>query len=166
MSHSTHGFTLIEILITIVIIAVILGIGTVGYNNYTKRQVLIQEGLKLKDALRNAQTNASSGAKPISVSCTELVGYEVDFTVNSYSVKPKCNPDQPNVLVATTTINPQLLFNPVPPALLFQVLDRGVQTTAIKTASDSAMIVIGQNGGNSTYTLTVASDGSVTALGL
>ncbi len=151
------GFTLIELLISIVILSIVMSITAVGYNNYTKRQVLIQEALTLKDALRNAQTQASAGEKPLNIACTRLTGYQVSFQANSYRVEAVCDPDVTTPVVATS-LNNQLYFTPVPSPILFRVLNRGVDTPAT--------ITIGTISGNFTYVISVTQQGEVVDQGL
>ena len=164
--NNSHGYTLFEILIVMAILGVILGIGAINYNSYTKKQVITQEGLTLKDALRNAATNASSGQKPVGITCTHLLGYQVSFTANTYSTQAMCDPDAPDAPTHTVTLNPLISFNPVPASILFRVLNRGVITSPIHTASQSASLTLTSVDNSRSFLMSIGSDGSVSIIGL
>lgn len=154
----TIGFTLIELLVSMGILAVVMAISAVGYNNYTKKQTLVQAGLTLKNALRNVATAASSGEKPVGITCDRLLGYEISFTSSSYTVVPKCSPDAPTIPPVTTTLSPLLVFNPVPNPILFQVLNRGVGNPVVIN-----LVTIFST---AKYVMTVSSQGEITSEGL
>src|SRR3990167_7241242 len=81
------GFTLIEILVSISVISILLGITYAGYSAFDKRQKLISAGQTLKNILRDAQSRAYNGEVDCSVcycpnsqSNPQFSGWNVDFT--------------------------------------------------------------------------------------
>lgn len=77
---SKSGYTLIEILVVIALIAILSALGFSGYISYSRRQTLVQTGSEVKQTIERAKFNAASSVKP--QTCTDsLVGYS--FTINS-----------------------------------------------------------------------------------
>lgn len=166
------GFTFIEIMVTTAI-AIFLFTGVISaYNTFTESSRLRQAALNLKNDLRAAQNKAISGEKPINlralgVTCDELVGYQITFInelqangamLGKYTVKAKCNPDQPQASETTFTLPQSVSFDTVPDPLVFRVLTRGVDTnTDIKITLKS---------GGKTYLLTVSPQGDITDGGI
>lgn len=75
VSAQQRGFTLIELMITIVISMLILSGGIAAYFNFNDRQVLLGAGKQVQTSLRGAQTKARVGDRP--AGCPKLVGYSV-----------------------------------------------------------------------------------------
>lgn len=69
------GFSLIEMLVVVSIIAVIAGGGIAAYINLNDRQVTLNTGLELQNFLRDAQKKARVQDRP--ASCDHLTGYSV-----------------------------------------------------------------------------------------
>jgi len=119
-----RGFTIIELLITISILGLLLTIGLVYYQDFNRRQAVVQAAKELKNNLRLAQSMALSGEKPTGCSGT-LEGYRVDFVVDSYSLSAICDgaPIEPKSYSFMAGINKVS----GPDAILFKVLARGVE---------------------------------------
>jgi len=81
------GFTLIELMVTISIIAILAGLGTARYINFNKTQTLKSVANDLKNNLRLAQNKALVQEKP--GGCVNFEGYRVNTT--SYSLVALCN---------------------------------------------------------------------------
>ncbi len=133
-SKAPNGFTLIELLVSVAIIIVMTGGVIVNYNTYNDSQRTRSAVLTVKNNLRYAQGRAYNGEKPTS-GCTQLKGYQVDFTATTYSVQAYCTEG----LAGTAQdylLDSGISFFPVPPAITFGVLSRGIDT-------DTAIIAIG-----------------------
>lgn len=84
-----RGFTLVELLVSISIAAILFTIGYASFTKFNRRQILDQAAAELKSNLRMAQQKASSGEK--SADCAApLEGWFASFTTNSYSIYGLC----------------------------------------------------------------------------
>ena len=74
-----RGFTLIELIITITIMMLLLGIGVAAYINLNNRSLLLNSGHQLQLLMRSAQKAARVGEKPSASgdTCNHLLSYEV-----------------------------------------------------------------------------------------
>lgn len=63
-TYLQKGLTLIEILVSVVILTTVIGIGVAGYNNFNENQKVKQAALTVKNNLRFAQEKANSAIKP------------------------------------------------------------------------------------------------------
>lgn len=83
------GFTLIEILVTVVISGVLFGVGIAAFRGIGARQNLKQAGGEFISNLRLIQEKTLSSQKP--GGCNVLLGYEVSyFDGNTYLIQPIC----------------------------------------------------------------------------
>lgn len=125
-----QGFTLIEMIISITIMMLLLGVTIVGYTSYNDKQKVKQAASALKSDLRMAHTNATSGKKPLSCASQEtFVGYEIVFMSSSYSMTPRCSDSGLiNSEKNTITLPLGVLFNPIPSSFTYYSFTRGVST--------------------------------------
>jgi len=152
--HS-EGFTLIELMVAITIMGVLMGATVVRYATYNDKQLVKQAALTLKSDLQMARTNAISGNKPIVCNAAPggvlevFLGYQVSFTVSSYTITPKCSvtvsPVSENILVS---LPEGITFSPIPsPAsYIYLPLTKGI------TAAPSQVIL---TNGTDSVTLTI-----------
>jgi prepilin-type N-terminal cleavage/methylation domain-containing protein len=130
MKRDCPGFTLIELLVVTGLMAILFSVFYASYTSFNRRQILEQAALDLKSNLRLAQNKALSGEKPTGtgVVCNVLDGYQVSFSSREYKIKPKCDGDVLENPSSTSTfpLPSTLMFNPVPPVILFRVLGLGV----------------------------------------
>lgn len=144
----TIGFTLIEILVTSAIIALLAGVGLAAYLDFNDRQILDTTANELKNNLRQARGWAMAGRKM--GNCTgDLIGYQVSFLSGfQYQVKALC----PNeVLVNTFSYSNKVTINPSSSSFLFQALTGEtdqIQTININLSlgSRTKQLTIGTNG--------------------
>ncbi|MBI2590672.1 MAG: prepilin-type N-terminal cleavage/methylation domain-containing protein [Candidatus Blackburnbacteria bacterium] len=87
-SQPRTGFTLIEILVGLTIMAVLFGVGYASYREFARRQTLNTAFDRIKNGLSLAQQLALVGDKPSG--CQRLNGYKVDFTSGSFTVSADC----------------------------------------------------------------------------
>jgi prepilin-type N-terminal cleavage/methylation domain-containing protein len=151
--RAQSGFTLIELVITISIVMMMIVGATASYGNFNNINTLKQAALTLKNNLRFAQANASSGNKP-TVGCTKLSSYQVSFTGSSYRIQPYCDPEGavgPNI---TTVTLPRGITIPSPPsAILFYILSKGTNIPGT-----TSIVLSGITG---TYQIDVTQSGNV-----
>jgi Tfp pilus assembly protein FimT len=125
----------------------LLTIGYAYYQNFNRRQIVVQAAKDLKNNLRLAQSKALAGEKPTGCS-TSLQGYRVTFSSGSYSIAAICggtpgSESYPFVGV-TKTVGPN--------SLLFKVLSRGVENpgtitlTSIYDSSYKIKVTVNEGG--------------------
>src|SRR3990167_8939591 len=73
MKHRS-GFTIIELVVTISVIGILLGLSYSQYANFTQRQKLITAGQTLKNILRDVESRSFNGEVDCSVcNCTDPI---------------------------------------------------------------------------------------------
>lgn len=150
----SSGFTLIELIVSMAILLLLIGGLLASYNSYSQNQEVKQSALTLKANLRLAQIWSLSALKPTS-GCTQLVGYTVSFTTNTYSMQAQCAPEGltgPTTIVTLPTI---LVFSPIPQQATFGVLTQGL----IAPASAVTLTI---SGFNKNYQLVLSPSGDIT----
>ena len=125
-----RGFTLIELMVVISIIALLVGLSIAGYSNFNKTQTLQAAAKDLKNNLRLAQNKALAQEKP--TTCTCLSGYQVMIGPSSYQMqafcgldpKAPCGPTQTFSVPTSVTLSPSL-------TVYFYVLGGGAEPATI-----------------------------------
>ncbi|MDP1722705.1 MAG: type II secretion system protein [Candidatus Gottesmanbacteria bacterium] len=149
-----NGFTLIELLVSVAIVMLITGGVIVNYNTYNDAQKTRSAVLTVKNNLRLAQSRAYNGDKPGN-GCTQLLGYRVSFTSNTYAIQAQCS-DGPAGSAQTYTLESGNTFSPVPADMLFRVLTQGADsdvTVTIVGASQTLRFTVMKSGDMSEVTL-------------
>jgi prepilin-type N-terminal cleavage/methylation domain-containing protein len=152
-NRSVYGFSLIELLVVVAIMAVILGSSIAGYNQFNETQKLKQAALTLKNNLRYAQEKALSSSKPEGITdCGTFVGYRMTVTgagALSYSMNAVCN-NGSEITGPTGIYNlPQNVSFGNSAQILFQPLTKGVSGATgvvLKLDSASVMVNVAPNG--------------------
>jgi len=126
------GFTLIELMVVVSLIAIMFSIGLASYNTFNRNQILQQAAEETRSNLRLAQNYALVGQKPAGCAGLTLKGYNFVTTVHTYSINAVCSDDSisgPIKTVDLSSKNISISVNPNPPAtIVFLVLARGVDT--------------------------------------
>ncbi len=154
------GYTLIELLVGLTIIAIVFSIGFSGYRDFSRRQAVAGVAKSIQSDLRNAQQLALTGQKPTvnylnaPVTCTRLSGYSFSrISAQNYQILANCdNLAQPvaikNIVLSTDT---SLTGSPVN-TVKFKVLGQGTDLSApltftlTHTAGTSSTITVGIGG--------------------
>jgi prepilin-type N-terminal cleavage/methylation domain-containing protein len=152
-----QGFTLIEIVVTILISLVITSGLVINYNDFNSTQVLKQAALTLKNDLRFLQSKAANGEKPSP--CVSLTGWTITFASASYSYQANCD----GSLVGNKTdilFSPAISLSPipVPNSVTFNVLTRGTDLPA------PVSVIL--NTRNKRYTLQISPSGDISDIGI
>ncbi|MEK7163794.1 MAG: prepilin-type N-terminal cleavage/methylation domain-containing protein [Patescibacteria group bacterium] len=84
---SRPGFSLIEILVSITILAIMSTVGIASYRNTARNQALLADVDQIIQVLNIAKTNVSSGKK---ISCGNLAAWQVSFLGSSYKLQEVC----------------------------------------------------------------------------
>ncbi len=129
-----HGFTLIEMVVSLALMGLLLGGSIVGYRKFNDRQLVIQSGKEFVSVLRLAQKRASVGDKPDVTGCDsgeKLDGYRVAATqdTNTFTLAPLCNGSQVAAALTTYTLPTGVVFKQNTD-VRFLVLSRGVELTS------------------------------------
>lgn len=146
-----RGFTLIELVVTVAIMAILSGMSVVGYNKFNESQTVNQAANNLASDLRLAQQNALSGNKPTGCS-GDLHGWKVVIASPSYRLWAICDAD---VGDKTVTITPLTLTATGGNDVIFAAL------TGAESGTTS--ITINGNLGGTAYskTITVTTAGAI-----
>ena len=97
---SKNGFTLIEILVTTVIIVTLLGFGLAGWGRFRAKTFITAATNRLLTELRLIRSRAISGEKP--QDCLTLEGYQVNIEDHRLTVNVCCDG---NCQISYQTIN-------------------------------------------------------------
>ncbi len=130
--HLRQGFTLVEIMVVISLMAILAGTGIAGYRNSARKQAVEVAAQKLISALRKAQVNAAAGVKE---GCAgTLTGWQVNVSANSYTIEGLCgvttfNSRTENYTGASVTVFPS------PNPILFKVLNQGTNIIGSTTVT-------------------------------
>ena len=143
-SFTQIGFTLIEILVSLTVILIIVGITIAGYSRLNQRQNLIGAGQTMKNILRDAQSRAYNGEIDcIICDCSvgsgeNLTGWNVDFI--SKEIYGQCDgntfPSPRNPFNLSNEIIIETFNNPVS-TLLFRSYPLGVDESTTICLSDN-----------------------------
>lgn len=112
---SPKGFTFIELLVAGFIIGATFTFGVAKYNEFNRRQIVIQAAEELKSHLRSAQSKALAGEKNCSVcqvggECGDgddltLNGWCVSFSSYGYQIYGSCGLGVDEQLFSATTVD-------------------------------------------------------------
>ena len=126
------GFTLIELMVVISIMALLFGFSYASYREFQRRQVLIQAGNMLITNLRLAQQLAFSGRKE--AGCVTLDGYAIERRSDtSYAIEDRCIGGGGGNEIKLVTLPPNIEIDPFPSPgneITFYVLGRGISRTS------------------------------------
>lgn len=153
------GFTLIEILVTIAISALLVTFGLASYIKFNQRQIVDQAARQIFSDLRLAQNKALSGEKAPSYGCgaNPLRGWSVKFNTSGYEIYGECGAVSFNNKTYTLS-NSLNVTAPLEPnnVLTFKPLAGGVINPKIICLA----------GLNSIYKLEVTSSGEIINFGI
>lgn len=145
------GFTLLELLISITIMLLMVGIGIASFITFNERQQLTGGAKELQEFFRSAQTRARTGDIP--VGCGTFSGYNVQMAIDSSSAQMYAICSTGNVLRSekslTGSVTPQNAIN-----MTFINLHGGV--------TNASTVVLGLPNGTLTYTFKVTEGGEIT----
>ena len=164
--RSRIGFTLIEILIAVTILAILMSLSFAGYSKLNQRQKLVTAGETLKSLLRDAQSRAFNKEVDCNV-CTcslggssSLIGWYADFSATERKIYGECQGDiifgeksfglSDEIVIGVVPVNANpLLFRYNPPS----------------TDNDVTICLNLQNDANNYYLIRVNRAGSVSDAG-
>ncbi|HUV43038.1 MAG TPA: hypothetical protein VMY36_04030 [Patescibacteria group bacterium] len=135
---SVFGFTLVELLVMISILAILFSIGLAQYMKFNRQQVLGQAVLGLKNNLAYAREMALSGKKD----CEGVFdGILVRFGDAEYSLYSSCNNKTALILITTYKIE-QVSLGSYPDEILFKSFTGGTDLS-----EDETIVLVAGSGG-------------------
>lgn len=163
-----HGFTLIELIITVAISALVVGGGIAGFVGFTERQEVLNTAKEVQQKMRTAQSKARVRDLP-NQNCV-LASYEVSFgaTNNQAILRPICSPTAVAALPAYSfpsgvTIQSKIgagLYT-TPKVIRFTTLENGVTDNAVTPALLTDSVTYKVSEGAIGYIFTVSPNGSI-----
>lgn len=147
------GYTLIEILITLTILAIVFTVGYAGFRQFSLRQQMVGISKSVVSDLRLIQQKSSSGEKPSGSTCTSLNGYAfVYVSTTSYELRADCS-NNANITFKAVTLPTGITLGVTTNRTLFRVLGKGTNLSSSNTLSltqavsgNTATVVIGTGG--------------------
>ncbi|MFH1971123.1 MAG: prepilin-type N-terminal cleavage/methylation domain-containing protein [Patescibacteria group bacterium] len=152
-----NGYTLIELLVAMSIMAILFTVGYASFREYSRRQVLASFVGKVKGDLSLAREMAVSGQKPDGVECNPpetLSGYNFRVISNeSYVIEAICSGG--TVEVKEVDVDSGLLLSVPANPIFFKVLSKGTNL------SSDIEIVVSQESTGYTSSLFVTQSGEI-----
>lgn len=159
------GFTLIEVLIALTIIAGLFSFGYANFRNFSRRQATVNTAKELESAINLTKEFALSGNKPAGCSDTEpLDGYKISFNqvAETYSIFAVCAGIDESVgrTSIPLSVGTNLSLGQATNFIIFKTLGQG---TSIPDDDNFFLTVSRSDVGNSAV-LTVSPAGEVTTV--
>jgi len=153
------GYTLIEILVALTILAVIFSYGFVSFRDFSRRQAIEATKRRLEGELRNTQELTFSGRKPDDPNCNSpntLNGYNFKVLSSStYAIEAVCTGGIVQVKTGEVGLD-TMISTPSPNPILFKVLGKGTNIGA-----QVATLTITQKGTTNTQAIIISSGGEI-----
>lgn len=163
LPHS--GFTMVELLIVISIMAIFTGIGLIGLKSYTDQRSVSLAASEFATAVRLAKSRAQSQVKPDSGNCANLPleGYRLQLSTNSageataYSIYPLCG-GQNGGIVRQADFPTSLTVIPTHTKITFRTVDGTVEHDGIQSGPTTITF---STPDNQNTTVTIYGDGRI-----
>ncbi len=132
------GYTLIELLVSLVVISIVFGLGVAGYRDFARRQALSGAAKNIASDLKLAQQKAAAGEKPASGTCSaeNLSGYYFRVTnATTYTVSAACGSGENVLKTVNLAANPATtnITIAISQPVLFKVLSQGTNLSSAST---------------------------------
>lgn len=127
-TKQSSGFTLIEILVSISILAILFSFGVTTYIDFNRRQLVAQTAKNIAEDLRLTQSYAENNQKP--TGCDTLQSYSLDFNLaqRTYTINAHCSADY---LVKPTVQLPSVFTFAGFTQMKFKILRQGWECTPL-----------------------------------
>ena len=100
------GFTLIELMVSMTIMAIVTGIGMAGYNSFNRKQQLNRGADLIATELRSLQKRADSGQFPTDGStCNALEEYRATIATNVVRLSYHCDSGANTGIIGTVPLH-------------------------------------------------------------
>jgi prepilin-type N-terminal cleavage/methylation domain-containing protein len=125
---SNLGFSLVELLFTLSLIALLFSLGIAQYNRFNRSQTLTRTKDELVSNLRLAQSKAMVAEKPSGCGEEKLEGHRLEFINNySYKIVAVCNCIDCPEVKAAINFPSNIVKQSGPDEIFFKVLNRGIE---------------------------------------
>lgn len=104
-SKSCHGFSLIELVVSVGIISLLVGGGIAVFSMFRSKRMAINDAQVVANTLRDAHRRALAGAKPNQCTGFELTGYQVSLGATDLTLVADCsggNPDTETISLSSS----------------------------------------------------------------
>lgn len=157
---SSRGFTLIELITAITIMAMLSTVGIASFVNYSRSQQVFTATQNVVTTLQLAKANASSQVKPSSCASEPLTGYQVsiDANGNTYSLEAICGDEVDVASRKTQPLGQDVMFTPGGTQTVFF---RTVTGDVVITQPDTTIGIEHSDVDSVTKTITVETDGRI-----
>lgn len=157
-NHSQKGFTFIELLVVISIIAILSTIGIASFVDYSRVQTMSNAVQDVTTMLQNAKASAESQLKPVDNVCTgaPLTGYKVVITTvaRQYYIVPECGGNEDGNVKITKTLPDTISFSSGSGYILFNTITGNVTSSFsfpisisfVSTSSYTKTIIVDKEG--------------------
>jgi len=154
---SNLGFSLIELLFVLSLIALLFSLGMAQYNRFNRSQTLTRAKDELVSNLRLTQSKAMVAEKPTECGENKLEGHRLEFINNhSYRIVAVCDcVDCPEVKTAINFPS-NVVKQSGPDEIFFRVLNRGVEFIG-----SPPPLVLGLVGSDETQMIDLTSAGEI-----
>lgn len=159
-----HGFTLIELIITVAIAAMVIGGGIAGFVSFTDRQEVLNTAKEVQQMMRTAQSKAR--VRDVPSSCTNpdkpLLFYQVEVQSSEAVLRAGCGTFGSPVLVEVNKKTfPNNVTGPASTIILrFTTLEEGVTDGTNLILSSPQTITI-KKAGSTSFNFNVAASGQI-----
>lgn len=160
-ANRKSGYTLIELLVGLTIIAIVFSVGFAGYRDFSRRQLVSGVTKSIVSDLRNAQQLALTGQKPVvdyqgnSVTCTRLSGYSFSrISATNYQIRAHCDNVALPISIKNIILSSDLSLSNG--SVKFKVLGQGTDLTDTLTIIISHISDVGTTG-----TITIVKGGTI-----
>lgn len=158
-NEGKSGYTLIEILVALTIVALVFGIGYVSFRDFARRQAVAALARSIIGDLRLAQEQSLSGKKPSDIFCNSpntLNGYNFRV-VSSQNYVLEANCSGGNVQTKSVAVPSDLsLSSPNPNPITFKILGEGTNLP-----STGVTLTVTQTGTSHSRAVTVSQSGEI-----
>ena len=151
------GYTLVELLIVMAIMAILFTIGYLNFQDYSRQQELLSVVRSVQNDLSFTRQSAISGNKP--ATCVTLLnGYQFNVTsATSYTINANCTTNSILQVKQVTLPTGMTIVAPNPNPLFFKALADG---TNIALGSTST-VVVRQTSTNNSRSIIIGANGDV-----
>lgn len=152
-----EGFTLLELLVTMAIFGLVVGIGTAQYQAFNRGRMLKNATASAVSNLRLVQGRALSGEKPGGVGCLTFKGYQVSYVnATSYQVQPYCSTATGDATVGNSTTYT------LPPGIVFGNAFSSFRLLPVAQGADAARtLTLKEQNGTTCYGVDISTSGDI-----
>ena len=161
-----HGFTVIELLITITIAGIVVGGAIAGFVSFSDRQEVLNAAKEVQQMMRTAQSKARVREVPTLVgseACKTLLGYQVQYLATptkTFRIAPYCTTTNHSNGIIGASIDLQTIPTDItvaaPDFVRFGTLESGV---SFPTSVSEVLVTLSK--GTHSFTFSISASGNI-----